>query len=144
MEKKTINILKKLGAVFLINKLHLVRFFYSKRSYSQFGEDIIISHVLNAMNVRNIFYVDIGACHPFSGNNTAFFYNNGSNGICIEPDPTLFKTIKRYRKRDFCLNIGVGGGMQKKLDFFVFSEPALNTFSQDRAERLVKEHNIKL
>lgn len=81
-----------------------------------------------------MFYLDIGAHHPFHLSNTALFYEKGFNGVCIEPDPILFKKIQKYRKRDICLNIGVGLEEREiEADFFIMSSRTLNTFSREQA-----------
>lgn len=144
MKKKIIkNILKKLGAGYVVNKLLQIQTYFQK-SYSQCGEDLIIYNALSYMNIKNVYYIDIGAHHPFNMSNTAFFYKKGFNGICIEPEPNLYKTIKKYRKRDICLNIGVGVNTQKELDFFIMSASAENTFSQEQAERISKVRNYSI
>ncbi len=55
-------------------------------------------------------YLDIGAHHPTYLINTAFFYLKGLRGVCIEPDPFLFAEFKKERKKDTCLNVGIGIG----------------------------------
>lgn len=107
---------------------------YKRNSYSQCGEDLIVEFILNAIGVCEMSYLDIGAHHPFHLSNTALFYGKGFNGVCIEPDPTLFKEIQKYRKRDICLNIGVGlEDREIEADFFIMSSRTLNTFSREQA-----------
>ncbi len=43
-------------------------------SYSQNGEDIIISGIFESLSRHRIFYLDIGGYHPYYGSNTALFY----------------------------------------------------------------------
>ena len=59
------------------------------------------------MTKKNIFYIDIGGYHPYNGNNTILFYQTGSSGIVIEPNPELFIKFPQKRPRDINLNIGV-------------------------------------
>jgi len=106
---------------------------YRKVSYSQSGEDLIINFILSTLGIKNPTYIDIGAHHPFYLSNTALLYQNGARGICIEPDPVLFKTIQKYRKNDICLNIGIGFSEEKEADFFIMQCPTLNTFSKEQA-----------
>lgn len=80
-------------------------------------------------------YIDIGAHHPTYLSNTYLFYENGSTGVCVEPDPFLFEAIRKARKRDICLNVGVGGGDTDKADFYILSSRTLNTFSREEALR---------
>lgn len=80
-------------------------------------------------------YLDIGAHHPTYLSNTYLFYENGSSGVCVEPDPFLFEAFHKARRRDICLNMGVGGGGFDKADFYILNSRTLNTFSREEAER---------
>jgi FkbM family methyltransferase len=82
--------------------------------------------------------MDIGAHHPFYLNNTALFYENGSRGINIEPDPSLFRAFVNHRKEDINLNIGISD-RQSVLDFYIINDPVLNTFSKEEAESYSKQ-----
>jgi FkbM family methyltransferase len=107
-----------------------------KKSYSQCGEDLIVDFVLSGcMNLPRITYLDIGAHHPVSLSNTYLFYQNGSQGVCVEPDPQLFAEIKRVRPRDICLNAGAGVALKTEAEFYRMTTPTLNTFSKEEAER---------
>lgn len=107
----------------------------SKISYSQCGEDIIMEFILDQLHIDKPLYLDIGAHHPVYLSNTYKFYKKGGHGVCIEPDPTLFKLIKNKRPRDICLNVGIGVTQQAQVDFYVMSCRTLNTFCKDEAER---------
>ncbi len=115
-------------------------YIHRKDSFSQCGEDIIINHVFQQLNIQKPSYIDIGAHHPFYLNNTAFFYLKGSKGINIEPDPTLFSVFEKDRTNDINLNIGIGLENSES-DFYVMSEPTLNTFIKAEAENAIKEHS---
>jgi FkbM family methyltransferase len=104
-----------------------------KKSYSQSGEDLIVKYIFDALGVQRPSYMDIGAHHPFYLNNTALFYENGSRGINIEPDPTLIRAFLDCRKEDINLNIGISD-RQSVLDFYIINDPVLNTFSKEEAE----------
>lgn len=105
-------------------------------SYSQCGEDLIIKHILyEYLAMRNPSYLDIGAHHPTYLSNTYLFYERGSKGVCVEPDPLLFAQIENERKRDICLNVGVGFSEATVADFYIMSCRTLNTFSREEAER---------
>lgn len=75
-------------------------------SYAQNREDRIIEAFFS--DVKDGFYVDVGANHPFYHSVTKIFYDKGWSGVNIEPNPMLFKQIKEQRKRDKNLMIGVG------------------------------------
>ena len=114
---------------------------FRKNTYSQCGEDIIIDFALSQMNINNPYYIDIGAHHPYYLSNTAYFYEKGCTGICIEPDPSLFEEIKKYRKKDICLNIGVGINNMTESDFYIINPSTLNTFSKEEAIKYDKSKN---
>ena len=123
----------------------LLDFRYTRKSFSQFGEDLIIESALNIIKEKNITYLDIGANHPFLISNTYYFYRNGYTGTLIEPDPTLYKDLKKKRPSDIILNCGVGFG--KKIvtaKLYIMDNPVLNTFSFEEAKRMMKNENYKI
>lgn len=114
---------------------------FSKLSFSQSGEDLIVNFIFNEIGIQLPSYIDIGAHHPYYINNTAFFYLKGCRGINIEPDPALFDNLLEERKEDVNLNIGVGE-QKDILDFYVINVPTLNTFSKKEAENYSLEGNF--
>lgn len=102
-------------------------------SYSQSGEDRIVSFLFDWLQIQSPSYLDIGAHHSSWLNNTYLFYKAGSTGVCVEPDPSLFSELKRNRSRDICLNIGIGSGAKEMAEFYVMSSRSLNTFSKKDA-----------
>lgn len=116
---------------------------FKKKSYAQSGEDLIIKYIFDCLNISTPTYLDIGAHHPFYLSNTALFYENGSVGVNIEPDPNLFINFKKFRKKDINLNIGVSDH-ENVLDFYIISTPTLNTFSKEEAEKYSIEGNYKI
>lgn len=117
---------------------------YYNVSYSQTGEDLLIEFLIHAKQIKKFNYLDIGANHPVKLNNTYKFYETGYRGICIEPDPGLFKILSAKRKGDVCLNVGIAGKASGYTDFYIMSNPLLNTFSQEEAKNLEKEHHCKI
>lgn len=75
-------------------------------SYAQELEDIVLYSVLR--NVKNIFYIDIGANDPINFNVTYFFYLRGGKGINIEPLRSMCLLLDEQRERDINLCVGVG------------------------------------
>lgn len=116
-----------------------------KKSYSQCGEDLIMDFVLkNCLHINNPTYLDIGANDPYSINNTAYFYEQKLYGVCIEPDPILYKKLLKQRPKDKCLNIGVGSRSNSEASFFLMHPNTLNTFSESEAKRYeqIADHKI--
>ena len=110
---------------------------YAKVSYSQCGEDLILSSIFGALKIKKPSYIDIGAHDASYLSNTYLFYLNGSSGLCIEPNPYLLEKFKKKRKRDLCLNVGVGVSSAKEAPFYVMTSSTLSSFSKEEAERLV-------
>lgn len=106
----------------------------SKVSYAQCGEDLILQYLFMVLGIDKVSYLDVGAHHPSYFSNTYLFYQNGGRGVCVEPDPSLFKEFSGKRPQDTHLNCGVGV-TTGEADFFVMSTSTLNTFSREEAER---------
>lgn len=73
--------------------------------YAQNREDLIINGFFP--DIKNGFYVDVGANHPFYHSVTKLFYEKGWNGINIEPNPLLFEQLQEHRQRDINLQLGI-------------------------------------
>ena len=76
-------------------------------------------------------YLDIGAHDPIWLSNTYLFYRLGCRGVCVEPDPRAYRTIKRVRPRDTCVQCGVGAGANNAAPFYVMDPPTLSSFSKE-------------
>ena len=129
--------LKKIIPLFIKNFLkRLIDFFtwspWRNMYYSQDGEDIILKFLF--FKKKKGFYVDVGAHHPKRYSNTYLLYKRGWNGINIDAIPGGMKLFKKLRPRDINLELGIG----KKhgiIDFYIFNDPAINTFSKELAEK---------
>lgn len=75
-------------------------------SYSQYFEDLILYCVF--YDIKNGFYIDVGANDPDYISVTKAFYIRGWKGINIEPLPSAYLKLLNSRKRDINLNIGAG------------------------------------
>jgi FkbM family methyltransferase len=109
------------------------------RSYSQAGEDLIVSALFRSFGMSRFSYLDVGANHPDFISNTYLFYKQGSRGVCVEPNSALCTKHRRLRPEDVCLNVGVGFDDRKTADFYLFGGFAdgLSTFSKSDAEHWV-------
>lgn len=103
--------------------------------YSQFGEDIILAHLFAQLDIKQPTYLDIGANEPRYISNTYYFYSRGSRGVLVEPNPYLFKKLKKFRPKDKVVNTGIGLNETKEADFYIFPNYAngLSTFSEKEA-----------
>lgn len=116
-------------------KKHLSRFSMfldqsSTYSYSQEGEDRILLRYFE--NKENGFYVDIGAHHPKIYSNTYLFYKKNWRGINVDAMPGSMEPFKKLRKRDTNIEAAVSD-QEQILDFYIFSDPALNTLDKELA-----------
>ena len=100
-------------------------------SYAQEGEDLILTRLLEGK--RAGFYVDVGAHHPVRFSNTYYFYKKGWQGINIDAMPNSMTPFNKLRPRDINLEVGIGKEATSST-FFIFNEPALNTFSETEAQ----------
>lgn len=75
------------------------------KSYAQDKEDVILRQIL--ADVDKGFYIDVGANSPDIYSVTKLFYENGWNGINIEPLPDMYNELCASRERDINLNIGI-------------------------------------
>ena len=95
--------------------------------YSQEGEDILLRRIFGDQ-IKG-FYVDVGAHHPKRFSNTCYFYDRGWEGINIDALPGSMKVFQKFRPRDTNLEIAISE-KEQNLTYFMFNEPALNSFSK--------------
>ena len=87
--------------------------------YSQYGQDKFINEILLKYQVLGVF-VDVGAYDGIIGSNTYFFEKNmGWDGICIEPNPEIYKKLTENRKCQ-CIN-GCALDKNGQVDFRMIS-----------------------
>jgi FkbM family methyltransferase len=109
---------------------------YGNVSFSQEGEDIILSRIFEGK--KEGFYIDIGAHHPSRFSNTMYFYKKGWRGINIDAMPGSMAAFDIERPEDINLEIPVSD-KKEELTYFIFNEPALNTFSESLAIEYEKD-----
>lgn len=108
------------------------RYLYSNVSYSQEGEDLILQRIFNYKN--NGFFIYVGAHHPTRFSNTFLFYLKGWRGINIDAMPGSMKPFNRLRPGDINIECAISD-KQEELSYYIFNEPALNTFSEVEANQ---------
>lgn len=64
--------------------------------HSQYGQDTIVFELLG--KPPHGVFLDIGANDGITFSNSLFFEEKGWTGICVEPHPTIFKTLSEHRK----------------------------------------------
>jgi FkbM family methyltransferase len=120
---------------------------YAEQTYSQEGEDMVLQRIFDT--VKRGFYIDVGALHPKRFSNTYHFYRKGWNGINIDAMPGSMRLFNRLRPRD----INIEAAVAKEpgtLVYFVFNDPALNTFDGNLAKErssdksyVVQKHTLR-
>lgn len=105
--------------------------------YSQGGEDAILSNIFNYMiPVKNGFYIDIGAYHPYKHSNTYLLYKAGWTGINVDPRPGSKGLFDSVRKLDKNVEAGIGGSDGTMTYYIVDENSTMNSFSKENLERL--------
>lgn len=112
---------------------------FANLSYSQFGEDAIIDHILfEEMGVHESgCYVDVGAFHPYRYSNTALLYLRGWRGINIDPTLEAIELFRRERPEDISICAGISDQLGEK-PFYRFEEGAVNSFSEQHRDVWIK------
>jgi FkbM family methyltransferase len=119
--------------------LPLIKFYdkyinqYFIKSYSQEGEDLILARMLGQR--KEGFYIDVGAHHPKRFSNTFLFYKIGWQGINIEARPGSKKLFDKFRPRDINVEVPISSE-DKILKYYMFNEPALNGFSEEKTKNI--------
>lgn len=131
------NLIKRLIPASLLNLFNV----YSRRSYAQEGEDLVLQRIF--ADTPRGFYVDVGAHHPFRYSNTCLFYKQGWRGINIEPNPDAIALFGSERSRDINLQLGVAD-MRGKMVYHLFDEPAINTFDTGLVRTMLEKTRYKL
>ena len=91
----------------LLNYFSIIKrkFKYKKNSYSFNAVDLIINYIFK--NKNDGFYLDIGAQHPISNNNTYLLFKKGWKGINIDLDKKNIDLFKIARPNDINLNLSL-------------------------------------
>ncbi len=104
--------------------------FSNKDSYSQEGEDLILFRHFGDKKKGN--YVDVGAYHPKRFSNTYSFYLRGWRGVNIDANQNAIELFDIDRPEDINIFQPISL-INEELNYYVFNEPALNTFDKNRA-----------
>lgn len=83
----------------------LLRFFQAlfsgslKGHFGQWAEDVLVRKQFHPLKKTGT-YLDLGAYHPFSSSNTAFFWLKGWNGFNIDANEKSIAVFNKIRKKD--------------------------------------------
>tara|TARA_B100000963_G_scaffold322680_1_gene306907 strand:- start:355 stop:1062 length:708 start_codon:yes stop_codon:yes gene_type:complete len=105
------------------------KFKFQKQSYSFNAVDLIIDYIFK--NKKNGFYLDIGAQHPVSNNNTYLLFKKGWNGINIDLDKKNIELFEIARPKDINLNYAISDS-EKEVDFYYYHDSSpINTLNKN-------------
>jgi hypothetical protein len=107
--------------------------------FSQEGEDIILERIFSKLD-KGLF-VDIGAHHPIRFSNTYGLYLKGWRGVNIDATPGSMEAFQRIRPLDINIELGISR-LNGELDYFLFKEPALNTFNKNLAQQYIQNGEV--
>lgn len=74
-------------------------------SYAQNFEDVMLNRIFR--DIKQGFYIDVGANDPIIDSVTKHFYDNGWTGINIEPVAEHFQALQMQRPNDINLQIAI-------------------------------------
>jgi len=114
-------------------KIWKIFFKNARLSYAQSGEDMILDTIF--CNVKNGFYIDIGANNPWVQSNTCFFYKKGWRGINIDALPGTKLIFDKYRSRDINIEAAIDN-KERDLQYFMFHSSFYNTFNEAKVEKI--------
>lgn len=73
----------------------------NQKSYSQYGQDLLVQKFFAVHPPVNRFFVDAGAFDGQTHSNSRLLFESGWSGICIEPETTAFESLQElYRGTD--------------------------------------------
>jgi len=116
---------------------------YAGTAYSQEGEDRILFSLFSLLNIKSGFYVDVGAHHPYKYSNTCLCHKQGWRGINIDASAEAIAVFRKMRPKDINVDVGVGE-KSEMLRYYVFDEPALNTFDAKVAQNVVNNSPYRI
>lgn len=110
-------------------------------SYAQNYEDVMLWRALK--DIKQGFYIDVGANEPSQASVTKAFYERGWRGINIEPVATSHKKLSLERPEDININTAVGNA-DGELKLFEVIGTGLSTIHQHYAERHANENGYEV
>lgn len=108
-------------------------------SYAQNFEDVILHRALK--DIKNGFYIDVGANDPVADSVTKAFYDAGWRGINIEPVSEWFEKLEQDRPEDINLQVAAGSH-QGSASFYEVLGTGLSTMDKSIAENHASTHGF--
>lgn len=104
-------------------------------SYAQNFEDVILWRIFK--DVRNGFYIDVGAQHPIIDSVSYLFYENGWRGVHIEPISEYANLLRSFRPDEDVLQMAVSS-KSEAIEFFEFDGTGLSTGKKEIAGKWIE------
>lgn len=127
------------GMIEPLRRTYVNKKYYRYYSYSQRGEDLIVVSLLGDRIKdlkKKLAYLDIGANDPVKLSNTYLLHSKyGLRGGLVEANPTLITQLKRERKGDIVLNVGLSD-KNGSLPFYIMESDVLSTFDYKAAQEM--------
>jgi len=122
--KHKINFGSKFGKLMFQGQFYqdIIAYLYFKREYPQKTDG---------------FFVDIGAHDGITLSNTYIFEQLGWKGICVEPQPDVFISLKSSCKCD-CYNVAISSKSREKAEFFQVGADVLSGLNEGMTEERKK------
>ena len=119
----------------------------TKKSYSQYGEDLIIrSYFQRHFADKQGNYLDIGCYHPKGISNTHLLHESGWHGTVVDIDDYKLSLFKKRRGNNVeIIKAAISSNIsQSKVSVYKFNQPfsPYDTLSKEIAEARSKEINI--
>jgi len=92
------------------------------RSFSQFGEDRLLSQFLG---VTKGLYVEVGCNDPVRYSNTWTLYEKGWHGLVIDANPMCISNFRRFRPNDIAV-CSVVSDSSNEVDFYFCNESLIS------------------
>ncbi len=132
MKKKLLNNSFFLYKCYLYYFLIKSKYRAKKKTYSQFGEDLLINKFFKNFVGR---YVDIGCFHPIKYNNTLLLYEKGWTGINIDLNQTSIDLFNIVRKDDLNILACLSDKEEETVVYFDNKFSALNSIYKNNLNK---------
>lgn len=113
---------------------------FGDKTYSQFGEDLILLNVFDKLGIEKGRYFDVGAHSPWNISNTALLYERGWRGVCVEANPNQISGFELARPDDNIINVGVGCSIGTMPFYMIDGYSGRNSFDKEKIEKFVSDY----
>ena len=123
----------------LLYKLYRLVKYRPFKTYSAWGEDIIVSRIyrigrFKKKNYKGVF-VDVGCNHPVIGNTTYLLYQRGWSGLNIDLTADNIILCNRLRKRDTNIQRAISDEVGEIESYIFDPGSGLNTLDKEAADK---------